>query len=408
MLDAQTIATVKSTLPAIAACGPDLTAHFYNRMFSQHPELKHVFNMNNQRKGGQREALFNAICAYGANLENLMAILPAVEKIAQKHTSLIIQPEQYAIVGEHLLATIKTLLNPGDEALAAWGRAYNVLAEVFIQREDAIYQASEQQKGGWRGKRAFRISAIEQQSAVIKSFTFTPVDGGPVAAFKPGQYLTLHLQPAGFEYHQIRQYSLTTDSNEKTYRIAVKQEALGSVSGWLHWHAEVGDEVQLAAPHGDFFLQVRPTTPVTLISAGVGQTPMLAMLHALAAQRHPAPVNWLHAAENGKQHAFAEEVNTTGAQLPDFVQHIWYRAPDEQDAGRYDAQGVMDLATVSARLQDVNTHFYLCGPLGFMSFIVKQLHAVGIAAERIHYEVFGPHKEILSAADNGILRISDA
>lgn len=394
MLDAQTIATVKSSLPALAACGPDLTAHFYDRMLAQHPELKNVFNMNNQRNGGQREALFNAICAYGANLENLTAILPAVEKIAQKHTSLNIQPAQYAIVGEHLLATIKTLLNPGDDVLAAWGRAYGVLADVFIQREEAIYQASEQQKGGWRGTRPLCISAIEQQSAVIKSFTFTPVDGGPVAPFKPGQYLTLHLQPAGCEYHQIRQYSLTTGSNEKMYRIAVKQAPQGILSGWLHQHAEVGSEVQLAAPHGDFFLQVSPTTPVTLISAGVGQTTMLAMLHALAAQRHLAPVNWLHAAENGKQHAFADEVTTTGALLPDFAQHIWYREPDEPDAGRYDAQGMMDLATLSARLRDVNTHFHLCGPLGFMQFIVKQLHAVGITADRIHYELFGPHKEI--------------
>ena len=112
MLDAQTIATVKSTLPAIAQLGPQLTGHFYQRMLTQHPELKNVFNMNNQRSGNQREALFNAICAYGSNLENLAVLLPAVEKIAQKHASLNIQPAQYAIVGENLLATIKELLNP--------------------------------------------------------------------------------------------------------------------------------------------------------------------------------------------------------------------------------------------------------------------------------------------------------
>ncbi|KAI4637070.1 hypothetical protein J4E78_011087, partial [Alternaria triticimaculans] len=123
-------------------------------MLSHHPELKNVFNMNNQRNGDQREALFNAICAYGANLENLAVLLPAVEKIAQKHTSLNIQPAQYAIVGENLLATIKELLNPGEEALAAWGRAYGVLADVFINREEEIYQATEQQTGGWRGTRA--------------------------------------------------------------------------------------------------------------------------------------------------------------------------------------------------------------------------------------------------------------
>ncbi|AMG59470.1 NO-inducible flavohemoprotein [Pantoea vagans] len=392
MLDAHTIATVKSTLPAISACGPKLTAHFYDRMLSHHPELKNVFNMNNQRNGDQREALFNAICAYGANLENLAVLLPAVEKIAQKHTSLNIQPAQYAIVGENLLATIKELLDPGEEALAAWGQAYGVLANVFINREEEIYQATEQQTGGWRGTRAYRISAIAQQSEVIKSFTFTPVDGGPVAAFKPGQYLTVHLQPASFEHHQIRQYSLTHLSNGKAYRIAVKREAQGTVSGWLHQNGKVGDELMLAAPHGDFFLEVDPVTPVALISAGVGQTPMLAMLHALAASQHRAPVSWLHAAENGKQHAFGEEVIATGAQLADFVSHVWYRYPATEDAGRYDAQGLMDITALSARLTSPDTHFYLCGPLPFMQHVVAQLRDAGVADSHIHYELFGPHK----------------
>ncbi|MBE5252072.1 NO-inducible flavohemoprotein [Mixta mediterraneensis] len=392
MLDAQTIATVKASLPAVAACGPKLTAHFYDRMLSHHPELKNVFNINNQRNGAQREALFNAICAYGANLENLAALLPAVEKIAQKHTGLNIQPEQYAIVGEHLLASIKELLNPGDEVLAAWGRAYGVLAQVFIQREEAIYQDSEQQRGGWRGTRAFRISAIEEQSSVIKSITLTPVDGGAVAAFQPGQYLTVYLHPASFEYQQIRQYSITNSSNGKDYRIAVKREAQGTVSGYLHRYAVVGDEIQLAPPHGDFFMQVTPETPVALISAGVGQTPLLAMLHALAEQQHAAPVSWLHAAENGEQHAFSAEVTATGGCLNDFEQQVWYRQPTEQDAGRFTAQGLMNLTTLPARLQDVNTHFYLCGPLGFMQFAGGQLRDAGVDLARIHYEVFGPHK----------------
>ncbi|MDU5780951.1 MAG: NO-inducible flavohemoprotein [Pantoea sp.] len=392
MLDAQTIATVKSTLPAVAAVGPKLTAHFYDRMLSQHPELKNVFNMNNQRNGNQREALFNAICAYGANLDNLAALLPAVEKIAQKHASLAIKPEQYAIVGDNLLATIKELLNPGDEVLAAWGRAYGVLADVFIQREEAIYQETEQQEGGWRGTRPFRIAAIDAQSSVIKSFTLAPVDGGAVAAFKPGQYLTVHLHPAEFEFQQNRQYSLTHASNGKSYRIAVKRDAQGTVSGWLHEKAQVGDVLDLTAPHGDVFMEVGRETPVALISAGVGVTPMLAMLHALAEQQHAAPVTWLHAAENGVQHAFAEEVAETGARLRDFEKRVWYRVPEAADAGRFDAEGVMDLAAEFARLQDGRTQFWLCGPVGFMQFIAGQLRDMGVEASRIHYEVFGPHK----------------
>jgi nitric oxide dioxygenase len=104
MLDAQTIATVKATIPLLVETGPKLTAHFYDRMFTHNPELKEIFNMSNQRNGDQREALFNAIAAYASNIENLAALLPAVEKIAQKHTSFQIKPEQYNIVGGHLLA----------------------------------------------------------------------------------------------------------------------------------------------------------------------------------------------------------------------------------------------------------------------------------------------------------------
>lgn len=113
MLDAQTIATVKATIPLLVETGPKLTAHFYDRMFTHNPELKEIFNMSNQRNGDQREALFNAIAAYASNIENLPALLPAVEKIAQKHTSFQIKPEQYNIVGEHLLATLDEMFSQG-------------------------------------------------------------------------------------------------------------------------------------------------------------------------------------------------------------------------------------------------------------------------------------------------------
>ncbi|XMR37495.1 globin domain-containing protein [Escherichia coli] len=145
MLDAQTIATVKATIPLLVETGPKLTAHFYDRMFAHNPELKEIFNMSNQRNGDQREALFNAIAAYASNIENLAALLPAVEKIAQKHTSFQIKPEQYDIVGGHLLATLDEMFSPGQEVLDAWGKACGVLAGVFINREAEIYERERQQ-----------------------------------------------------------------------------------------------------------------------------------------------------------------------------------------------------------------------------------------------------------------------
>jgi len=392
MLDAKTIAIVKSTIPALLATGPSLTAHFYDRMFSHNPELKDIFNMSNQRNGNQREALFNAICAYASNIENLAVLLPAVEKIAQKHTSFAIQPDQYQIVGRHLLASLDEMLSPGEEVLNAWGEAYGVLANVFIQREAQLYQQAENQTGGWRTPRTFRISEITVESEVIKSFILSPADGKPVADYQPGQYLGVWLRNKTFANQEIRQYSLTRAPNGRDYRIAVRHEPGGTVSGWLHQHARLGDELQLAVPAGDFFMDIAPETPVTLISAGVGQTPMLAMLDVLASRQHPSRVQWFHAADNGKRHAFREEVDSTAQRLPQFSQHIWYRAPLEQDSGRYDSEGIMDLLPIESQLSDTACHYYLCGPVVFMQHIAQQLTTLGTDSSRIHYEVFGPHK----------------
>lgn len=394
MLDAQTIAVVKSTIPLLAATGTKLTAHFYDRMFSHNPELKEIFNMSNQRNGDQREALFNAICAYATNIENLAVLLPAVEKIAQKHTSFQIKPDQYDIVGGHLLATLDEMFSPGQEVLDAWGKAYGVLAGVFINREAEIYQDNAAKNGGWEGTRAFRIVAKEPQSALITSFEFAPVDGKPVADYQPGQYIGVWLKPEGFPHQEIRQYSLTRKPDGKTYRIAVKREDLGQVSSWLHNHAQVGDEVHLAAPAGDFFMEVNAQTPVTLISAGVGQTPMLAMLDTLAKNAHYAQVNWFHAAEHSDVHAFADEVNHLGEQLPRFERHVWYRNPGEscRTQAKFDSEGLMDLLALESKISAPEMKFYLCGPVSFMRFAAEQLVKLGVGQERINYECFGPHK----------------
>ena len=394
MLDAHTIATVKATIPLLVETGPKLTAHFYDRMFAHNPELKEIFNMSNQRNGDQREALFNAIAAYASNIENLPALLPAVEKIAQKHTSFQIKPEQYNIVGEHLLATLDEMFSPGQEVLDAWGKAYGVLAGVFIKREAEIYQDNAGKTGGWEGTRAFRIVKKTPRSALIASFEMEPVDGQPVADYQPGQYLAVWLKPEGFEFQEIRQYSMTRKADGKGYRIAVKRENGGQVSNWLHNEAKEGDIVHLAAPAGDFFLDVSPQMPVTLISGGVGQTPMLAMLDTLAKNHHPAQVNWFHAAENGEVHAFADEVNALGAELPHFTSHLWYRSPTEADrqAAAFDSEGLMALEPLAANLQNPEMQFYLCGPVAFMQHAAKQLVALGVSSDRIHYECFGPHK----------------
>ena len=158
MLDAQTIATVKATIPLLVETGPKLTAHFYDRMFAHNPELKEIFNMSNQRNGDQREALFNAITAYASNIDNLPALLPAVEKIAQKHTSFQIKPEQYNIVGSHpagdprwkCSVRARKCSMPGVKPTACWRTSLSAVKPRSISQNAS-------KTGGWEGTRAFRI-----------------------------------------------------------------------------------------------------------------------------------------------------------------------------------------------------------------------------------------------------------
>lgn len=318
-----------------------------------------------------------------------------VEKIAQKHASLAITPEMYAIVGENLLATIDELFSPGQEVIDAWAEAYGVLANVFIQREEAIYQEKADEIGGWRGTRRFKVITKTRESEVITSFVFAAEDGKPVASHKPGQYIGIYLHPEVFENREIRQYSLSDAPNGQTYRISVKRDPLGVVSNYLHDHIREGDIVDLAPPTGDFFFQSPSETPVALISGGVGQTPMMAMLEALK-DKHCADVHWLHAAENGQQHAFASRVGELMKQDTKIQRSVWYREPASNDlqGKNFDRVGLMNVTEVEGLTASSERHFYLCGPVAFMQSIAKQLTDAGVATDRIFYECFGPHKVI--------------
>ena len=163
MLNQDTIRIVKSTTPILQEHGETLTKHFYKRMFSHNPEVAPFFNHSNQEGGTQQRALAGAIAAYAANIGNLQVLGGAVELIANKHASLPIKPEHYPIVGECLLAAIKQVLGDvaSDEILAAWGEAYQQLAELLIGAEEQEYQRNEKSAGGWRGEREFVLT--EQQ-----------------------------------------------------------------------------------------------------------------------------------------------------------------------------------------------------------------------------------------------------
>lgn len=392
MLTQEHINIIKSTIPLLESAGPALTQHFYQRMFSHNPELKHIFNMTHQKTGRQSVALFEAIAAYAKHIDNLAALTSAVERIAHKHTSFNIQPEHYQIVGHHLLETLRELAPEAftQQVEEAWTAAYFFLAQVFIDREGALYLERNHALGGWRDGRTFAVQEKRAESEYVTSFILVPADGRPVLDYQPGQYIGIEVSPEGSDYREIRQYSLSQGSNGKDYRISVKREGVGSdnpgvVSHYLHNKVKVGDSVKLYAPAGDFFY-VERNRPVVLISAGVGATPMQAILHTLA-QQNKSVVTYLYACNSAKEHTFAQETAKLVAEHG-WQQQVWYR----DEASEHALQGEMQLTQVSLPVLDGD--FYLCGPIGFMQYVVKQLLELGVEKERIHYEVFGPHAQL--------------
>ena len=383
----------------LAQRGPYLTANFKNRRLNNKPELNDRCKIRHQEKGEKREALLNAEHGYAANIDNIEVLLPVVEKIAQKHTSFNITEKQYQIVGSHLLATIDELFTPGQEVLDAWGEAYGFLAQVFIDREETIYSETEAKTGGWRGTREFVLKEKHKESAVITSFVFEPVDQQPVVDFIPGQYVGIYLTPEQFEYQEIRQYSLSDAPNGNGYRISVKRESEGVGSNCLHDHLNVGDTVKLAPPCGDFFFTSDKFTPVALISAGVGVTPLLSMLETIKST-HKAPIHWLHAAENQVHHAFSKRVNELEKSYEFVNQFNWYREHKGEEGVR---SGFMALEQIKERINWQETDFDFCGPVAFMQFAASQTLELGVSTERIHYECFGPHKVLYNLLEKSTI-----
>jgi nitric oxide dioxygenase len=264
----------------LAEHGATITTHFYKQLFINHPELKNVFNQAHQQSSSQPQALARAVYAYAANIDNLGALSSAVTHIAHKHASLNIRPEQYPIVGENLLAAVSEVLGDAvdEPTLDAWRAAYAQLAEIFIGAEKQLYA-----QAAWSGFRPFVVFRREQESDEITSFYLKPSDGGPVCHFEPGQYISVKRFVKEIGVDQPRQYTLSDAPNGQWLRISVKREQpqdtpAGYVSNLMHDVMEVGGIVEVSAPMGEFTLDRNKTTPVVLISGGVGITPMVSML----------------------------------------------------------------------------------------------------------------------------------
>ena len=240
----------------------------------------------------------------------------------------------------------------------------------------------------WPGFRKLRVAQIVREDEQVSSIYLTAADGAALPAPRAGQYLTLRISGAG-QPAPVRSYSLSSAAADGTYRISVKQEPHGVASSYLNRDLRPGAVLDVAAPRGDFVLD-EGTGPVLLISAGIGVTPVLSMLHQLADGQSDRDICWLYGARGPHEHPFAAEAHTLLASLPHAREHVFYSAatPAERRAA-HAAAGRLSKEAMAGLGIPADASAYLCGPASFMADMRDALTALGIGQAAIHTELFG-------------------
>jgi ferredoxin-NADP reductase/MOSC domain-containing protein YiiM len=247
----------------------------------------------------------------------------------------------------------------------------------------------------WPGFRPLRVSRKARESSDVISLVLEPADARPMAAALPGQFIVLRLKPAPDAPPLTRSYSLSGEPSAKHYRVSVKREAHGAASVYVDDAVQVGAVIDASAARGGFTL--RPgDRPVALVSAGIGVTPVLAMLHALAAEPSKREIWWLYGARNGREHPFAEETRSLLKALARCHSHICYSSPAAEDRPNvdFDAPGRLNMQALQQLSLPRDADFYICGPSTFMKDLTVGLAAWGVAPDRIHTEIFGSQPPI--------------
>jgi nitric oxide dioxygenase len=393
MLSERSREVVQATLPAVADNIHLIAERFYEHLFEGHPELLDgLFNRGNQAEGTQQVALAGSVAAFATALLQTPEQLPEqlLSRIAHKHASLGVRPEQYKVVHENLFWAIADVLGDAvtPEVAAAWDEVYWLMAYALIHQERGLYSGrGVRPETVWRDWRV--VERIEETDDVV-TFVVKRIDDRLVRTSLPGQYVTVRmLMPDGVR--QPRQYSLTAADDGEHRRFSVKQvrgdgKPDGEVSTLLCESIGVGDVVTMSLPFGDVVLD--DSCPLVFASAGIGITPMAGMLSHLVAAGSHLPVTVLHADVDEASFALREQVLADVRALPNASLYVWYESgPD----GDLPADGVfagqMNLDHVD---RPYGAAYYLCGPLPFMKGIRGRLLDRGVPAAHIQYEVFGP------------------
>jgi ferredoxin-NADP reductase/MOSC domain-containing protein YiiM/ferredoxin len=247
----------------------------------------------------------------------------------------------------------------------------------------------------WPGFRPLRVASVDREAVNVVSLSIEQTDGAPLPAALPGQFLVLRLRTTPNGPMLLRNYSMSGMPGARTYRVSVKRETNGVVSSYLCDHVHAGDILEVSAPRGGFILS-SGDAPVVLLSAGIGATPVLAMLYSLSSAASRREVWWIYGARNRAEHPFAKESRGLLQTLVNSRSHIVYSKPDSKDelGVDYDSVGHVDTPLLDRLGVTRDADFYLCGPPSFLKQLTEGLKSWSADSIRIHAEVFGPETPI--------------
>lgn len=366
---------VKETVPVLQDKGVEITSNFYARMFKQHPELKNMFNQTNQQRGLQSTALAQSVLAAAVNIDHLEAILPVVKEIAYKHCALQVPPAGYDIVGENLIAAIKEVVGLDDdhEIIKTWKKAYQEIADIFISVEKDIYKDML-----WDGFQPFKVETIEQVSSDIKAFTVSSGEYD-LSQFVPGQYITVDVGSEKMPYRAKRHYSIVKgDKNHLTFAVKrdVTTEHEGEVSTILHDEFQEGDNINLTAPVGPFYV-VEKGNRQLFLGSGIGVTPLVSMFNEVVNDNGEA--RFIQVTNDMDDAPFSSLLNA----IANENMQATYDLYDKNKNGYIGSEQLKQWI-------DNDTEIYVCGGKSFIQSMIKALKELNIDESKIHYETFIP------------------
>ncbi len=289
-----------------------------------------------------------------------------------------------------------------------WRGSFEAMLQQYLSSKSTAGNpglAYEEQAPAWPGFRQMRVANIHKESDSVTSFILKPIDGQPLARFEAGQFVVLRLALDADKPPVLRSYSLSDLPAADHLRISVKKESNGIGSSFLCNQTKQGDHLDVSAPRGSFTLRPNQTA-VVLLSAGVGATPVMSMLHALAAEKSQQEIWWIYGARNSADHPFAEEARALLKQLARARGYVVYSRPTAADkiGAEFDAPGHIDAALLKKIGVPQGSDFYLCGPTSFLQSMRDGLRSWGVPAGNVHTEIFGS----LEAITPGMAQVARA